>query len=413
MYFVGIDWADQHHDICIIDESGKELFSFRIQHSPSGLSEFINKIKSVSGNKEDFAIALEIKYSLLTSAILDEGYKVYPINPKSVSRYRDRYRVSGAKTDRIDATVLANILRTDMKWFRPIIPDSELMRELKILTRDYNSLIQSHTRLLNKLISCLKCYYPLALNLFGDINSDIALSFLEKFSTPEEVQKLTRANLEKFLISHGYNRPNKIDKIYNQIKSSQFKVEPLVSKTKRRLALALVCQLKALRIQLKDYRRAIEEIVEQQPDRHIFKSLPGAGENLVPRLIAEFGENRDRYQDFRSVQCEAGTAPITIASGRYKLARFRHACVKPFRDTLFKFAFCSISYSSWAREYYNKQRMSGKTHSQAVRALSNKWAKIIFTMWKKRTMYDEAYHLRMVEQHNMTNKNMSVEFAIA
>lgn len=411
MYFIGIDCADQHHDICIINDSAKELCSFRIQHNPSGFVEFINKINSISNDKEEFAIAVETRHGLLISAILDEGYEVYPINPKAVSRYRDRYRVSGAKTDRIDATVLANILRTDSQRFRPIIPDSELTRELKILTRDYNSLIQSHTRLLNKLICCLKDYYPLALNLFGDINSDIALSFLEKFPTSEEVQKLTKARLEKFLVTQGYNRTNKIDEIYNKIKSSQFKVEPLIVRTKQRLALALVCQLKALRLQLKGYQKAIEEITEQHPDKDIFESLPGAGEILVPRLIAEFGENRDRYQDFRSVQCEAGTAPITIASGKYKLARFRHACIKPFRDTLFKFAFCSLNHSSWAKEYYDKQRASGKTHSQAIRALSNKWAKIIFTMWKKRTIYDEAYHRKMQELHNMRSKDMAFKFA--
>lgn len=399
MYYVGIDWADDHHDIHATNEGGQELMSFRINHDPEGFQTLLDKVQTLSCDKDEIIFAIESYHGILVDFILDAGYKVYPINSKSMDRYRDRYKVSRVKNDRFDSRVLANILRTDLSTLKPIVPNSELARELKMLTRDRESLVRSRTRLLNQLKSCLKAYYPLVLNLFDNLESRISIAFISKYPTPQSIQRLSLKQLKSFLKDNSYSHPHRLEKLYEIIKKEQLPVEPLVIRSKSRLALALIAQLRPLMEQINFYDKEIAHFLAKHPDSPIFLSLPGAADNLAARMLSEFGDNRNRYANFNNVQCEAGTAPVTRESGGYRYVIFRRACNKQFRAALYLFAFSSIQHCLWARKYYDSQRAKGTTHSRALRALSNQWVKIIFAMWKNHTVYNEQRYFADKTKH--------------
>ena len=391
MYYIGIDWADDHHDVFITDDSGVKLEAFTISHTAEGIYSLRDKLRKLTLSKEQILIGLETPKNLVVSSLLDEGYTVYSFNPKSVDRYRDRYRVSGARDDSFDAMVIANILRTDRHQFRPILPDSDLIRELKILTHDQQRLIRLKTKLVNQIKACLKDYYPIALQFFSDIDQEITIDFLLKYPKP---QAISLEKLETFFKEHHYPKvEQKANQIHNKLSAPQIFVEEFVIRAKSRLLISLLTQLRTLMEQIDEYQEEINKLFQQHPDKEIFKSLPGSGEKNAPRLLAEMGDNKERYTQAKDIQCEAGTAPITNKSGKTEIVMMRFACRKLFRNIMYQFSFSSLQSSTWARNFYDSQRTKGKTHSQALRALGNKWLKIIFHLWKNQVTYNEDRHL--------------------
>jgi len=394
MIYVGIDWADESHRVFITDDSAQRLDSFSIENSRSGVEELFERVRHFAKDPKQVLFALETSKGLLISSILDAGYTVYPINPKSVDRYRDRYKVSGHKTDDFDAMVLANILRTDRHNHREILPDSPLTTELKILTREYSQLVRIKTIFINQLTSCLKEYYPVAVELFCKLDQHLTLAFLRTFPTVEDAKKASLQKLCKFLSKNHYpGVAEKANEIHQKLKEPQFQVEPYIANAKSQFMLTLVNQLQLLLPQIESFKKKIEQLLTQHPDREIFNSLPGAGVILSAKMISEFGDNRQRYKNVSSVQAEAGTAPVTESSGNTKFVHFRKGCRKSFRNTLHQFAVCSIKESSWAHQRYQQYIASGKKHTHAIRCLANAWLEIIFPMWKNHTPYSEQQHL--------------------
>lgn len=358
-----------------------------------------DKIRNLSALKEQVLFAIETPKNLLVDFLLDEGYTVYAINPMSVDRYRDRYRTSGARDDSFDAMVLANIIRTDKDQHRAILPNGPLARELKILTQDEQKLIRLKTKLLNQIQSCLKDYYPAALELFCELERPVTLSFLLKYPQPE---KISVAELKRFLKKHHYPGVDKKAKeIFEKLSAPQIFVEEFTVRAKSRMLITLVEHLKMLLEQLEKYQKEIDILFEQHPDSKIFKSLPGAGEKNAPRLLAQIGDNRKRYPDRKNLQCDSGTAPVTDKSGKTKIVRMRFACRKVFRDVTYQFSFSSITQSDWARKFYDCQRAKGNTHTEALRSLGNKWLKIIFRMWKDGVVYDENRHFADIMRYQL------------
>jgi transposase len=393
MYYIGVDWADEHHDVCILDNEGKTVKAFRITHDEEGFSKLFAEVKELVSDQCEVIFAMETSQHLLVDMIVNSGYTVYPINPKASSRARDRFSISGAKSDLLDAKVLADMLRTDRAHLRPLVPSSDIARRIKILTRDRESLVRLKTQLVNQLISCLKAYYPLALDIFSDIQTNIALDFVEKFPMPSRAQVLTLGEFKKFLKRHHYPVPAKTDELFQKIKKPQIPVDSFVAETKSQFMLVLVRQLKSLITQIKEYDRRINDFFVKHPDSEIFRSLPGTGKTIAPRLLAEIGDQRQNYTQANALQCIAGTVPVTVSSGNYFQVKFRRACNKHLRDALYILAFESIKSSLWARKYYSSKRAQGKTHSTALRMLANIWIKIIFAIWQGKTLYSEEKFL--------------------
>ncbi len=390
MWFAGIDWANAHHDVVVIDEAGHPVGSLHVNHSPEGLHQLHAFLEQISGpdRKEQMACLVETSRGLLIASLLEAGWHVYPVHPKTVDRRR---AASGAKTDMIDASLLAKHGRAELADLRRLQPDSETIAELKALTRDQNSLIQMQTRLVNQLTACLKAYYPVALQLFSKLKPRSTLIFLQTYPTPQEAQSASQQQIEATLRKAGHTNPrHAAAEIFQLLHQSHLTADAVTTRTKSRLMLVQVKQLLPLVEEIAQYDKVIEDLFLTHADSAIFSSLPRAGKRFAPRLLAEIGDERTRYEDASSLQALAGTSPVIFQSGSYAKAHRRYACSKPLRNALHQFAWQSTHQEPWARDYYQRKRMEGKSHTEAVRALSNVWVRSIFAMWSKHECYEAA-----------------------
>lgn len=387
MWYAGLDWADRHHDLVIIDEAGRKVGQLRVEHSPEGLTRLVSFLKEIAP-LDQIACIVETTHGLLISTLLEAGVALYPVNPKTVDRKR---AASGAKTDLIDAYLLAKHGRSELADLHRLEPDNPLIAELKALTRDQDALIQGQTRLVNQLTACLKAYYPAALQLFSKVQQRSALVFLQTYPTPAAAQAASLAEIEATLKKGGHTTAGKVaPKIHATLHEPHLQADQVTTRTKARLTLALVEQLLPLVKQIAEYDRAITDLFLTHADSQIFDSLPGAGKRLAPRLLAEWGDDRARYAETRSVQALAGTCPVPWKSGEYATVHMRFACLKPLRNALYQFAWLSTQQEPWAEAYYQRKRTEGKSHSMAVRALANVWVRVIFALWSKRETYLRA-----------------------
>lgn len=399
MWYVGIDWADTHHDALVLDEQGQRVGSVRVAHSPEGLANLTHFLAQSIGPqpKEQMACIIETTHGLLIAALLEAGWPVYPVNPRTVDRHRS---ASGAKTDLIDAYLLAKTGRADFADLRRLTPDTETVAELKALTRDQDGLIQMQTRLVNQLTACLKAYYPVALQLFSKLHQPTSLAFLQAYPTPQAAAAATPEQLAALLKEAGHPTPEKVAAtISATLGQPHLVAEAVTTRTKSRLMLALVAQLQPLIAQIATYDKEIRTLFLTHEDHEIFESLPRAGKRLAPRLLAEIGDDRKRYQDASSLQALGGTSPVLFQSGIYSKAHRRLGCIKPLRNALQQFAWQTTQSEPWAREYYQRKRAEGKSHTVAVRALANVWVRIIFAMWIKRTCYEATTFEQAQQQH--------------
>ncbi len=400
MLLVGIDWADAKHVYCVMDEAGNTLATGTISHTAEGLEQLIAAIRTHATNPREVCIALETRHGPLVGRLLDESFTIYPINPKAVDRHRERFRVAGGKSDLRDAWVLATVLRTDRALYRPLLPDSEAAQELRVLTRDRAELVRTRTMLSNQLTASLKAYFPEFLALFEDPDRPVALALLQAFPTLDVLRAASPTQLEGFLRKHHYpSSAMKSQEIHQRLRQPTFRIAPVLIRTKARLALTLARQLATLWEQIEAYEAEIQRVLKTHPDSELYLSLPGASHTLAARMVGELGDNRERYQDAAVAQCEAGTAPVTRASGTTRTVHVRRACIHPLRETMWQFAFCSLQRCAWAKAYYTRLRARGKKHAEAVRILANVWLRIIIAMRRDSRLYDQAIFLRAQEAH--------------
>jgi transposase len=399
MWYAGIDWANDHHDALVIDEKGHQVGSIRVTHTPAGLAKLNTFLQHIiaTAPKEQMACVIGTTHGLLIAHLLEAGWPVYPVNPRTVDRKRS---ASGAKTDRIDAYVLAKTGRADLADLHRLIPASEKVAELKLLTRDQDALVQMQTRLINQLTACLKAYYPVALDLFGKLNQKSTLLFLQAYSTPAAAAAASRSQIQQLLEQAKYPHARKAaSQIAEQLHQPQLQADPATIRAKSRLLRALVSQLVPLMEQIAQYDKEISTLFLTHEDHEIFESLPRAGQRLAPRLLAEIGDDRTRYQAANSLQALGGTSPVLYQSGMYSKAHRRMACIKPLRNALQQFAWQTTQSEAWAKDYYQRKRAEGKSHTVAVRALANVWVRIIFALWSHRSCYQTATFERAQQQH--------------
>ena len=388
MWYVGLDWADTHHDVEVMDEAGKRVGARRFAHSHEGLNELKQFLLSIATSPEQLACIVETNHGLLITFLLEAGIPVYPVNPKVANQLR---KAAGAKTDQIDAHLLAKMGRFDLAELRRLEPDSPTVAELKTLTRDQDALVQTQTRLVNQLTACLKEYYPAALKLFAKLQQRSTLLFLQAYPTPQAAQAASVEEITATLRTGKHTNPTRAaPKIVEELHRPQLVASEVIVRAKSRLMLSLVKQLLVVIEDIAHYDEEISTLFLTHPDQQIWSSLPRAGKRLAPRLLAEWGDDRARYADANSVQTLAGTAPVPFQSGNFAKAHKRFACLKPLRNHLHQFAWQSTMKEGWARDYYQRKRAEGKTHSMAIRALANVWVRIIYRMWVSQTCYQTA-----------------------
>jgi transposase len=403
MWYAGIDWADDHHDLVILDDAGEIVRSLRVTHTATGIHDLIALLRTTVTRPdqtvawEQVVCVIETSHGLLITALLEAGVPVYPVNPKTVDRRR---KPSGAKTDGIDAYLLAKTGRSDLRDLTRLRPDSPLIQELKALTRDQDSLIQTQTRLVNQLTACLKAYFPAALQLFTKLHQPSTLAFLQAYPTLSLAQAATLEEIAAVLRQAHYPHPAGCAKhIWQVLHQPHLQADAVTVRTKMRLMVALLSQLQPLLEQIAAYDAAIAQLFASHPDQAVFASLPRAGKRLAPRLLAEWGDDRARYSSAQSVQMLAGTAPVPFQSGQYAKMHKRSACIKPLRNALIQFAWQSTVQEEWAREYYQRKRREGKSHQMALRALANTWVRIVYALWHKQEAYATETFIAAQQAH--------------
>ena len=408
-HFAGFDWAGDHHDLVVVDRAGAVVLRLRFDDTAEGWRSLAEHLAACGATPGRTAVAIETSAGSAVQRLLDLGLAVYPVNPMAARRYRERKAPSGAKDDQLDAWSLADALRLDgvrpdgLGW-RRLVPEDPIVQELRLLCRDETDLIAQRTALVNQLRAALREYYPAALEAFDDWTRPHGWHLVLSFPTPAALAAAGRRRWERFLKGHGLNRPETRDhRLACFARAGQFcSSNPAVTAAKSRLSVALATMLLALQGQLDEYRRRIGELFDRHPDHDLFGSLPGAGAKLAPRLLAELGADRTRFRDPQALQCYAGTAPISFRSGQVHRVTLRRACNKHLRAAVHLWADLSRPACDWARAYYQRHRDRGQSHACALRCLGQRWLRILWAMWQRRTTYDEARHLADQRRYGVT-----------
>jgi len=392
MVFVGIDWAEAHHDVCLLDERGKVLGKRRIPEGLEGVRRLHELVAEHAEEPEQVVVGIETDRGLLVQALLVGGYQVYAINPLAASRYRDRHTTSRAKSDPGDAKVLADLVRTDRHNHRPIAGDSELAGAIQIVTRAHQNLAWSRQRLVNQLRNTLREFYPGALQAFGtDLAGVDAIAILEQAPTPYQGRSISQAKLVSALRKAGRERNLEVKaaELQGHLRAPQLELPPLLTNAYGRSVTASVRLLRQMNLELAALEQELTASFEMHPDAEIYLSLPGLGFILGARVLAEFGDDRTRFDHPKARKNYAGNAPITKASGKHKVVLARVARNRRLADACHLWAFSALTSSPGARRYYDQHRARGKTHNQALRALANRLVGILHGCFSHRQLYRE------------------------
>ena len=368
MIFVGVDWAEAHHDVFVEDEDGKRLAGGRLPEGVEGISRFHEMVGAHAEVPEEVVIGIETDRGLFVGALVATGYQVFAVNPMSTSRYRDRHTTSGAKSDPGDAKVLADMVRTDRHNHRPVAGDSELAEAIKVLARAHQTMIWSRTRQTNVLRSTLREFYPAALVAFDDLTSGDALEVLKVAPTATLGAGLSRSKIAAALRRGGRQRriDQRAEEIQQALRAPQLHGSALVATAMGSSVSATVAVIATMNAQVVELAQELEVHFEQHPDAEVVRSLPGLGTILSARVLGEFGDEPNRYATAKHRKNYAGTSPITRASGTKRVVLARHVRNKRLADAIYFWAFASMSASPGARAFYDYRRAAGDTHHAAL-----------------------------------------------
>jgi transposase len=392
VWFVGIDWAEAHHDVCLLAGDGQPVATARVSDGIGGVTRLQELLAEHAGDPAQVVVGIETDRGLLVGALIAAGYQVHAINPLAASRYRERHVTSRAKSDRGDARVLADLVRTDRHHHRPVAGDSPQAEAIKVLARAHQALVWTRQRQTNQLRSALREFYPGALGAFGaELASPDALAVLAAAPTPTQGRQLTRTDLAELLRQAGRQRnlARRADGLQQALAAPQLAAPELVTAAYSQVVTASVGILTELNQQLSTLENELSRAFEAHPDAEILRSLPGLGVVLGARVLAEFGDDPTRYLHPKSRKAYAGTAPITRASGTRQVVLARVARNKRLSDACYLWAFTALGRSPGARAYYDQLRAKGATHHQALRALGNRLVGLLHGCLRHHTYYDE------------------------
>ena len=397
--YTGIDWSENKHDVMIINQEGASVAQLSIAHTPDGFRQLDELHQKLGVAAEDCVIGLETAHNVLIDFLWAHNYRQVYVIPPSVTRSRQRrYRQSRARTDESDAALIADLLRTDRHRLQPWHPDSLLVRQIRAQVSLHIHLTRTKVRQSNRLRAVLLRYYPAALEVFSRLDTQIALTFIQAYPTPQAVADLSFADFKAFAAQQGYRRSDHLAAAYARLQAPQPEATSDTILVYREEALLLAeALLHTVKARLA-VRRALKNLFKQHPDYVVFDSLPGVADFLGPALLAKFGDDRQRFPTANSVQALAGTCPVTDQSGKRRSIRFRKACDREFRSIAQQWARHSIAKSPWASAYFLKARHRGLSKSHACRCLANRWLAIAWKLWQTRQPYDETYHLNQCLQ---------------
>jgi transposase len=395
--FCGIDWAEDHHDVALVDEVGTLIAKHRIGGDAAGFASLLQMLVEAGDHPDaPIPVAIETSRGLLVACLRATGRPVFPINPMSVSRYRDRHTVARRKSDAGDAFVLANILRTDLAAHRPLPADSELAQAIAVLARAQQDAVWRRTDAHNQLRSLLREFYPAILEAFADKRGGLlrpeARALLATAPTPHAAARLTKSQLRALLKRAGLQRglEAEAERLQSVLRADYLHHALLVEEAFGYQALALLRELDVACTNAEDLATRTAERFEQHPDAPIITSMPGLGPLTGARVLAEIGDDRARFADARGLKAYAGSAPVTRASGKTTVVMHRRVKNQRLASAGYLWAFAALTASPGARAHYDRRKTAGDRHVAAQRNLFNRLLGVLHHCLQTGQSYNEA-----------------------
>jgi transposase len=389
--FAGIDWASEEHALCVVDGGGTTLEGEMHAHDEVGIKGLIARMRALGVGR----VAIERPDGLLVDRLLEAGFTVLPIHPNKLKATRPRYEAAGGKSDGFDAFVLAELARTDSHRHRALAPNSDETKALRALTRTREDLVGARVRLANELRAQLDAFWPGAAQVFADIDSPIALAFLERYPAPGDARGLGEKRLEGFLARNSYCGRRAPAELLERLRAAPAgRAGAMEAEARRGAVLGLVAALRPIVAQVRELTSQIAGAVRAHPDGQVFLPLFKDPKSVVTaaRLVAEIGDDRSRYPSCDSLAADAGMAPVARESGKRKVAGFRWACDKRLRDAVSCLADSTRHTNPWARSVYLGARARGLEHPHAIRVLGRAWLRVLWRCWQDGVAYDPAKH---------------------
>lgn len=396
LLLIGDDWAEDHHDVEVQDETGRKLAAANLPEGVAGIAKLHELVARHGGeglDPADVVVGIETDRGSWVQALIASGYRVYAINPRQAARFKERYGTSGAKSDKGDAHALADMVRIDRDQLRPVAGDSQTAQAVKVVARAHQTLIWERTRTFQRLRSTLREYFPAALAAYADLTltSTDAMELLIKAPTPAAAAKLTRTQITVVLARHRRrNREAKGATIQAALREPQLGLPEQVTAAYAAATTAHARLILALNEQITVMEEQVKAHFLTHPDAEIYLSMPGIAEITGARVLAEFGDDPTRYASAKARKNYAGTSPVTRASGKSHTVQARYVRNNRLADALQRQAFAALTVSPGARRYYDRQRSREVGYNPALRQLGNRLVGILHGCLKTRTPYDEA-----------------------
>lgn len=394
-YWMGIDWGTKHHAVSIVDNQRQVIAKFTSPATLKGMEALgttLAELGHVAG------VAIETTHAPIFYYLSNNGYPVYPVNPKLSKQWREGTSVAGNKSDARDGRVLAMELSRRHDELRVFQPKTPATGELLALCAKQRALIDQRTALLQQLRASLSIYYPAALAFFSDLSSPTAWAFVKRFPTPSSLVQARKDTLIRFLRAHRIGlKPVWLERIEARKEALSWPAVPCAL-AEEVVSLACVAQLQALQTQLDRLEKLIEERAKELPETQLLQTLPGVGVHLGPALAAMIRAVQEEAGGLQALRCLSGVAPVEDSSGKRCQNKIRRRCNKQWRTTMHLFAACSIAHCAWAEAFYDLCKQRGDGHATALRKLADKWLRIIFRMLQNAEPYDEKKYLDSLAQ---------------
>ncbi|MGH3833267.1 MAG: IS110 family transposase [Pseudonocardiaceae bacterium] len=389
--FVGWDWATGSHDVTVIDSAGARTDRWALAHTEAGVLSTLARLRR-HGGPADLPVVIEATRGLVVDRLLAAGHPVFPVHPNAFNAVRPRWGAARAKSDPGDSFKLADYLRTDGHQLRMLTPTDPATLELQALTRQRADHIEARISAVNQLAALLDEHWPGGKAVFASLDSDIALSFLDRYPTPEAAATLTAGRLEAFCKRQGYSgkRPGSV--LIERLRAAPTAASRLGQSIVARLVGVQLVLVKAIRTTIRVLDTAIADAVKAHPYAPLLANLPRIGTINLGQIVGEIGPMLERATTCAQLAAETGAAPVTKESGKHRAVTFRWAVNRRARQALMTFADNSRHSSDWAARIYDDARARGKRHPHAVRILARAWLRIMWACWRDKTCYDPAIH---------------------
>ncbi|MET8245151.1 IS110 family transposase [Streptomyces sp. NPDC005202] len=389
--FVGWDWARETHDVTVMDGDGARADRWELAHTEEGLANALARLQR-HGDPADLPVAIETSRGLVVDRLPAAGHPVVPVHPNAFHAMRPRWGASKAKTDAGDSFKLADYLRTDGHTLRVLAPTDQATLELQALTRTRDDHVEARTAAVNQLAALLDAHWPGAKAVFANLDSAIALAFLERYPTPQAAAKLTPAKMRAFCKRHSYCGRRPAHELIERLRAAPKAASRLGHETVADLVRAQTALVRALNATISQLDGAIAAAVEEHPYVPLLASMPRIGTINLAQIIGEIGPMLERATSAEQLIAEAGVVPVTRASGKSRTVVFRYAANRRARLAITRFADNSRHSSEWAAKIYNDARAARKRHPHAIRILARAWLRVIWACWRDGTCYDPAIH---------------------